>query len=205
MKKTVLLMSSNREMEKPTRESVKRLTALGAVFMLETGSACVGFARSRALSLACEQLRGAWSDRDVVLMLDDDMEFDSETAQLVVDKARELGRPTAAAYATITRKLAAARWKNGLWVVGLGCVAIPVPLLLELENKSESFEMNGKVYSAFTWSAPEHGEWLTEDYRLSQRLGGVHLMPLAVGHIKKGSIWPDDETLEKIGKFEVPT
>lgn len=204
MKKTLIVMSSNREMEKATREGLRQLTRLGAAFMLETGSADVAFARCRALSLACEQIDGQLGDRDVVLMLDDDMEFDAETAQKVVDKARELGKPAAAAYATITRKLAAQRLGNGLWLCGLGFLAIPVPVLRELEQRSDSFEMSGKVYSGFTWCGPEKGGWFAEDWRLTHRLGGVHLMPLGVGHIKKGSIWPDDETLEAIAKYEVP-
>jgi hypothetical protein len=140
----------------------------------------------------------------VVLMLDDDMDVEAGTAQTLVDAARERGKACAAAYATRTSKLAATRWQDGLWMVGLGCVAIPAALLLELEQRSESFEMSGKVYSAFTWCGAEHGHWIAEDYRLSLQLGGVHLLPLGVGHIKKGSIWPDDETLAKIGNYEVP-
>lgn len=196
MKKTLLVMSSNREMEKQTRESVQALLKLGANMMMETGSADVAFARCRALSLACEQLdAGKFGDRDVVLMVDDDMEFDAETAQKVVDKARELERPTAAVYATLTRKIAAQHLQGDRWLCGLGFVAIPIPLLRELEQKSESFEMSGKVYSAFTWCGPENGGWFGEDWRLTFRLGGVLLLPLAVGHIKKGGIWPDEETL----------
>jgi hypothetical protein len=80
----------------------------------------------------------------------------------------------------------------------LGCVAIPRALLLDLEERSESFELNGKLYSAFTWCGPEKGGWVAEDFRLSINLGGVHLCPLAVGHIKKGALWPDDETLEQL-------
>ncbi len=205
MKKTLVLMSSNREMEHETRRSLKELTKLGAAFLHEQGSSDVAFARCRALSFACEHLRGDLADRDVVLMLDDDMEVDSETAQLVVDAARQSAKACAAAYATRTSKLAATRWKDGLWQVGLGCVAVPAHLLLELEQSSESFEVMGKAYSAFTWCGPERGAWIAEDYRLSMRLGGVRLLPLAVGHIKKGSIWPDDETLEAIGRYEVPT
>lgn len=205
MKKTMIVMSSNREMENETRATIKALTKLGAAFLHEQGSADVAFARCRALSWACEQVRGQLFDRDVVLMLDDDMEVQAETAQAVVDRARELGAATAAAYATRTSKLAAARWQNGRWLVGLGCVAIPVPLLLELEQASESFELMGKVYTEFTWCRAEGGAWVAEDFRLSMRLGGVHLLPLAVGHIKKGSIWPDDETIEALAKGEVLT
>lgn len=201
MKKTLIVMSTNREMEKQTLATVNALGALGAARLMEVGSADVAFARCRALSFACERLR-EMPERDAVLMLDDDMEVPSDTAQAVVDHARKTGKASAAAYATINAKLAAARWKDGLWLVGLGCVAIPRALLLELEASSESFEMSGKVYSAFTWCGAEGGAWVGEDFRLSMRLGGVQLLPLGVGHIKKGSLWPDDTTLEQIAKGE---
>jgi hypothetical protein len=173
--------------------------------LLETGSSDVAFARCRALSWACETLR-EYPERDVVLMLDDDMEVPAETAQRLVDDARSLGRACSAVYATLNSKVAAARWheRPGLWLVGLGCVAIPRALLLELEERAESFEVNGRFYSAFTWSGPEDGSWIAEDFRLSKNLGGVRLCPLAVGHIKKGALWPDDETLARLADSSPP-
>jgi len=199
MKNTIVVMSSNREVEKQTKHTLQNLANLGAILLMETGSADVAFARCRALSWACDKLR-EYPDRDIVLMLDDDMDVPAETAQAVADKARELGRACSAVYATLTAKVAAARWAEhpGLWLVGLGCVAIPRALLLDLEERSESFELNGRFYSAFTWCGPEKGGWVAEDFRLSINLGGVHLCPLAVGHIKKGALWPDDETLEQL-------
>lgn len=203
MKKTLIVMSSNREVEARTRASVDELCAAGAQLLLERGSACVSFARCRALSLACEALRGQCADRDTVLMVDDDMEIERETAQKVVDVARLTGVPTSAAYATIVSRLAGTAWKAkpGKWLVGLGCLAIPVPALLELEGKCDSFEMHNKAYSAFTWAGAERGEWVPEDYRLCMNLGGVHLMPLGVGHIKKWRIEPDAETLQRIAEL----
>lgn len=197
MKNTLVVMSSNREVERQTKNTLQNLANLGAMLLMETGSADVAFARCRALSWACEKLR-EYPDRDIVLMLDDDMEVPAETAQALADKARELGRACSAVYATLTAKVAASRWPDhpGLWLVGLGCIAIPRALLLELEERSESFELNGRLYSAFTWSGPEKGGWISEDFRLSINLGGVHLCPLPVGHIKKGALWPDDETIE---------
>jgi hypothetical protein len=155
MKNTLVVMSSNRELEKQTKSTLQSLANLGALLL---------------------------------------------TAQALADQARELGRACSAVYATLTAKVAAARWAEhpGLWLVGLGCVAIPRALLLELEERSESFEVGGRFYSAFTWSGPEKGGWIAEDFRLSINLGGVHLCPLAVGHIKKGALWPDDETLEQL-------
>ena len=199
MKNVVVVMSSNREIEAATKKTLHGLTDLGALVLLETGSSDVAFARCRALSWACETLR-SYPERDVVLMLDDDMDVPTATAQDLVDQACALGRPCSAVYATLNAKVAAVRWPEapGLWLVGLGCVAIPRALLLELEERSESFEVNGRFYSAFTWSGPENGSWVAEDFRLSKNLGGVELCPLAVGHIKKGALWPDDETLARL-------
>jgi hypothetical protein len=201
MRNTIIVMSSNREIETATKKTLQNLTDLGAMVLLETGSADVAFARCRALSWACEKLR-EYPERDIILMLDDDMDVPAETAQALVDRARELGRACSAVYATLTARVAAARWPDhaGLWLVGLGCVAIPRTLLLDLEERSESFDMNGRVYSAFTWTGPENGHWVGEDFRLSKNLGGVHLCPLAVGHIKKGALWPDDETLVQLAR-----
>jgi len=199
MKSTLVVMSSNRELERQTRNSLQSLASQGAMVLMETGSPDVAFARCRALSWACEKLR-EYPDRDIVLMLDDDMEVPAETAQALADQARELGRACSAVYATLTAKVAASRWDDhpGLWLVGLGCVAIPRALLLALEARSAPFEQGGGVYRAFTWSGPDNGRWIAEDFRLSINLGGVHLCPLAVGHIKKGALWPDDDTLEQL-------
>ena len=199
MQNTIVVMSSNREPEKQTKNTLQELSNQGAMLLMERGSADVAFARCRALSWACEKLR-EYPDRDIVLMLDDDMEVPAETAQALADQARELGRACSAVYATLTAKVAASRWSShpGLWLVGLGCIAIPRALLLDLEERSESFEVNGRFYSAFTWCGPHDGGWVAEDFRLSINLGGVHLCPLAVGHIKKGALWPDDETLEQL-------
>jgi hypothetical protein len=204
VKSTIVVMSTNRGMEKETKASVQTMREAGAIFLQETGSADVAFARCRALSWACDQLREQ-PDRDVVLMIDDDMEVPLSVAQELADKARELGRATSAVYATLSQKIAAHRWHEapGLWLVGLGCVAIPRQLLLELEERSESFESSsGKYYTAFTWCGPRQGSWVAEDFQLCINLGGVHLCPLAVGHIKKGSLWPDEETLALLAKGE---
>lgn len=200
MKETLVVMSSNREMEPETRASLKALRKNGAAFLHETGSADVAFARCRALSMACEALRGACHDRSVVVMMDDDIEVELDQVQALVTQARIRKEATAMAYATRNSTLAAMRWDQapGRWLVGLGCVAIPRRLLLELEQASESFEVMGQAFSAFTWSGPDRGVWVAEDYRLSMRLGGVHLLPIAAGHIKKIALLPDQQTLDEI-------
>jgi hypothetical protein len=204
MNKTIVLISSNRGMEPETRALVSTLQRAGGLLLLETGSADVAYARNRGLSFACEALR-EYTERDTVLMIDDDMSFSGETAQLLVDRSRELGIAVSGAYATKTSKLAGCRWPEapGRWLVGLGGIAIPRALLLSLEAASVSFESAGRFLSQFTWCSAENGGWVAEDYRLSKRLGGVHLEPVGLGHVKKGELWPDDETIAAIAKGEV--
>jgi len=199
MKNMIVVMSSNRELEKQTKNTLAELSRLGALVLMESGSADVAFARCRALTWTCDVLR-EHPERDVVLMLDDDMDVPTDVAQALADAARELGRPCSAAYATLTSTVAASRWEGhpGLWLVGLGCLAIPRTSLLDLESRAEVFSINGKSYRAFTWCGPDRGNWIAEDYRLSINLGGVLLCPLSVGHIKKGSIWPDEGTLDRL-------
>jgi hypothetical protein len=202
MKNTLIVMSSNREIEPLTRESLEHLTAeLGGLLLLETGSSDVAFARCRALSHACERLR-EFPERDVVLMVDDDMLIPPESALAVVEHARARGVPASAMYCTATTevgrsRLAAERWGAiGQWLTGLGCLAIPRAMLLELEQRSESFESLGRVYTAFTSAGAHEGKWIAEDYRLCIALGGVALLPVAVGHVKKYPLWPDQRTIQ---------
>lgn len=200
MKQTIICISSNRSFEKQTLQTVTELSRLGAVRLFESGSSDVSFARNRALSGVCKMLRDH-PDRDVVLMLDDDMAVQPSVARAIVEHARSSGEPTSAAYCTGDGKhVAATRWsaKPSHWLVGLGCLAIPRARLLELEQRSDSFELNGEVMSEFTWSCAEGGKYYSEDFRLSMNLGGVVLLPLAAGHVKKGVLLPDEITLERI-------
>lgn len=208
MKNVLLLVSSNRELERTTAACVNELRRAGAQMILESGSSDVSQARNSALAAACEALRER-PEFEVVLMMDDDMVCPIETAGELVKEAISSGYACSAAYATAAGKLAGskwppakgAEWPEGLkvrWQVGLGCLAIPRDRLLELEQRAASYEIRGRVLSEFTWSRAENGEWIAEDFRLCRQLGGVRLLPLGVGHIKKGEIWPDDETLAAI-------
>lgn len=204
MNRTLLLISTNREPEPETKQTIAEFHRHGVKILIEQGSADVAFARNRALSFACEQLR-SFEEIDTVLMMDDDMAVYLETGQQLITRSRELGRAVSGVYATKTSKLAGCPWPDhpGLWLVGLGCVAIPRKLLLELEAESESFEGGGRFMSEFTWTCAENGGWVAEDFRLSMRLGGVHMEPVALGHVKKGVLWPDDDTLKRIAATQV--
>ena len=212
MNRTIVAMSCNRSMQERTRYCVQNLCNAGAQFSLQTGSADVALARNMCLTMALrglttinrERLRlPDWQDVplfDTVLMVDDDMEFTLEQAQELVTHARETGVPASAMYGTLNGTLAATRLFTPppapqLWVVGLGLLAIPSSKLAELAKASPSFDIHGETQAEFTWSGVVHGRWYSEDYMLTRRLGGVHLLPIPVGHLKTIPLYPAPETV----------
>ena len=203
MNTTLVLVSSNREPEPETKKTLVAFQKAGALLLREMGSADVAYARNRALSFACDTLRDH-AEVQTVLMMDDDMAVQVADAQRLITRSRELGRAVSGVYATKTEHIAGCLWKGHepYWLVGLGCVAIPRPLLLELEARAESFESAGRFISEFTWACAEDGGWVAEDYRLSMQLGGVVMEPVALGHVKKGVLWPDEETIARVARGE---
>jgi hypothetical protein len=235
MNRTIILCSYNRAIQEQTRQSIAALINLGAAFIKQTGSADVTLARNLALSAGCRALRqlnleasyaspSPHPDRDTLLMVDDDMLFDAHHAQRLVDHTRVFGRAASAMYATMGGSLAGTRITIGApddeqtlaalqacgvhpqrWVTGLGLLAIPARLVLELEARSETFQFPDRNdprgvsdNNAFTTSGPSGGDWWSEDYTLTRNLGGVHLLPMAIGHLKTIPIYPDAETVRRI-------
>lgn len=144
---------------------------------------------------ACPE-RPTRTEFDVVLMIDDDMLFTLEQAAELVTHARETGVPASAMYATTEGRLAAGKLPGmERWYTGLGLLAIPAALLLKLEADSPSFPLKNGVFTAFTSSSCHDGKWFSEDFELCRRLGGVHLLPMAVGHLKTIPIYPDETTV----------
>ncbi len=216
MKRTIVLISHNRPIQEGTRQCLGQLTHAGAAYLAQSGCADVALARSVALTAACHTLRQlnehhlSSITRDTVLMVDDDMVFTLDQVQQLVTHARETGVAASAMYATTLGTLAATRLKRAehdagaeqRWCTGLGLIAIPARLLLELERDSEPFIFTNdrRTHTAFTWSKAEGGEWWSEDYTFCRRLGGVHLLPIGVGHLKTIPIYPDDETIAAIAE-----
>lgn len=209
MKNTIVVVSTNREMQRITRERIGQMRRNGAQYVEQTGCADVALARCISLSAACNALRMLNAQEngrkfDTVLMVDDDMQFELDQAQEIINHTRTYTMPASAAYATMNGTLAASPIDEGLfgrqlWKVGLGFVAIPAVLLLALEAKSQKFELRNGIYSEFTSSrAKADGQWWSEDFELSYRLGGVHLLPIAVGHLKTIPIFPDEQTITSI-------
>lgn len=199
MKGTIVVCSSNRGVGDETADMVVSLRMLGAGFQLNRGVADVAFARNQALSWVCKVLR-EHPERDMVLMLDDDIFAPPATIQEIVTRARELQQPCTAVYTTKESKIAGARLvsKPGFWLFGLGCMAIPRAVLLALEQRSEKYEHDGQSYTAFCTTGPESGVWVAEDFRFCLNLGGVRLLPIGVAHVKRWPLWPGKETLKKL-------
>jgi len=200
MKKTLILLTSNRSVERKTNESISTLQRAGAMYLPHMEApADIACARNVALSIACEVLR-TYTERDVVLCVDDDMEFSLETAQTLVDATRKAGVGAGAVYATLAGTVAGGPIAGlpGKFECGMGLLALPREPLFQLERESESFEMAGRAFTEFVWCCAEDGLWVGEDYRLCRRLGGVQLLPVAAGHIKKTTLWPDAITLERV-------
>lgn len=199
-------MSSNREIEQRTRACLVQASQQGAIILTQRGSSDVALARNIALMGACNKLRELGSARDTVLMVDDDMVWTPGAAQKLVSRSRE-GVAVSAIYSTYraddeTVSIAAQlipntrpkeTWIRGSWVTGLGFIAIPAELLLELEQNSETWLFREERRPAFTWAGPKYDRWWSEDYCLCERLGGVELNDVRVGHIKRVPLWPTDE------------
>ncbi len=210
MRKTLIVTSSNRAMDRETYDSIAQLTKLGARHVRQTGSADVTFARNAALSMACHAMRLVQDTApiDTVLMVDDDMVFQLSDATALIQESRTRGVPCSAVYVTINQIPACYAWKKAddgkqLWWVGLGLLAIPASMLLELEQASDQFYYKGagspeQSYRVFCSSGARAGIWISEDYSLCERLGGVHLLPIEAGHRKTITLWPHEGTLKEL-------
>ncbi len=203
MKRTLLVCSHNRPIQAETKKAIGALCNAGAALLDHSGAPSdVTLARNLALSAACDHLR-SMPDRDVVLMVDDDMIFSLTDAEELADHARSHKVPASAMYATTMGTLAACRLytapgERQRWVVGLGLLAIPAAALLELEQRSEPFDFMSTERRGFTWSHAAHRAYWSEDFTLCRRLGGVHLLPIGIGHMKTIPIYPDADTIERI-------
>lgn len=227
MKHTVIVCSSNRAVQEKTRHGIETLVNAGAELVWQTGSADVAFARNMALTGALRHIatrnKAAAAPKpssfalqydpggvtnppdplDTILMVDDDMEFTLAQAQELVNHSRREGVAASAMYATTLGTLAATRLytppgNQQRWLVGLGFLAIPLAVLQDVARRSEIFESHGEERVEFCWTAAYDGSWCAEDYTLCRRLGGVHLLPMGVGHLKVLPVYPDDHTIALI-------
>ena len=205
MNRVLVVRSSNRPIPLECAASVHALEAAGAGVVDQTGSAEVSLARNLALSRALDVLRKPEARPfDLVLMVDDDMVFAMRAAELVVAHARATGLPASACYALANGSIPFERLPGGRFMGGLGFVAVPVAVLASLATRSSVVTTDsGEAFWEFTSSASEAREdgtrrWLPEDYRLTRELGGVDLLPIAIGHLKAKVVMPDRATFEAL-------
>lgn len=209
----VILVTSNRGAKKQTMQSIENCRARGAIcFQIAAGSD-VTLARNLALSAVWRAYRdGQLAPRvpEVLLLVDDDMVFELEAVAALIEHARTHGEPASAMYATMAGTLAATRVREwpGFWLAGLGLLAIPWKLFAFLVEESQRFTMgldglDQWAFTSSTWRPNDDdeskpGQWMSEDYTLCRRMGGVRLLPVAAGHLKEIPLWPDDETIAKV-------
>jgi len=219
MNRTVIAISYNRSMQEATRKTLGALMGAGAKLVQQTGSADVSLARNQALTMALRVLASLNRERlntkppldqlpewaapplfDTVLMIDDDIACTVDQAQELVTHARETGVPASAMYSTINAALAGTRLftppgERSRWVVGLGLLAIPAAVLVKLAKASVHFDLHGEEQVEFTWSGTIRGKWHSEDYTFCRRLGGVHLLPIPVAHMKTIPLYPHADSV----------
>lgn len=206
MENTLLVCSSNRQIDERTRQCIVALTRLGMPFLHQKGSADIAYARNLALTAACDFL-DKHPEMKTVLMVDDDMTFTPEQALDLIMHSRSTGVPASGVYGTLNGIVAGIRHRNikpQLWLVGLGLLAVPREKLMILRDASVRYETNDqsefKHAYQFTWTGvdPETSQWVAEDFRLCERFGGVHLLPIPLGHVKSVEIFPDESTLDQV-------
>lgn len=203
MKNLVIVIASNRPQPNDQLfKSLARFAAHGTAIIHHVGTSDVALARNISLSLTYSVLQQ--KKHDMVLMLDDDMVFGDDDVVQVLKHAFESGRPTSACYVLAGGALAARR-KNGKWSTGLGFLAIPAKLLLELGDNSEAFECpheGSKTLRVLEFTESRivkvdgKREWQGEDFVFCERLGGVDLVPVSVGHLKQQVLRPSQEHLK---------
>ena len=206
MKKTLVVMSSNGEVEFPTRCGLLELERAGARNIEQRGSSDVAIARNLALTQAVQVLRGE-AEIDVVLMVDDDMAFTLDDAERVVTLARETGIATSGicvvynSFTGATRSTAQLIQGSHLlapWASGCAFLAIPRALLLAVAECSRAVTAGELSFLEFVRSRSHAGKWWGEDYCLCARLRGVQFAKVKIGHVKKVALYPDDSMVDEI-------
>jgi len=142
-------------------------------------------------------------------MIDDDMAFNANHAQAVINASRQFKAAVSAAYILGSGMLAAEKVEGDRWLTGLGFLAVPVVQLEALAENSPKFKAARTATEetiGFTAAGVWHQSskvWEPEDYCFTRRLGGVILLKMFVGHVKPKVMIPDMTKIE--GATEMPT
>ena len=203
MKNLLVLTPSRRGVHALTRTCIAALEREGAERLDLTGCSDVALARNLLLTQALT----VPSERDMLLLVDDDMSFSLDQAKAVIASATLSCTPTSACYATNAGSLAHTRRKGGRWNSGLGFLALPRVVLAALAAElTELPAINGSKIKPFCQCrpSPDGSEWFSEDYWFTEQLGGVELLSVAVAHIKEMPIRPDAYTLAHLNDGAEP-
>jgi len=197
MKRILFVYSSNRTPCVEFTQSLQACVSDGAGVIEQRNTVDLAMARNSALTSAFQAL--LTGRHDVVLMVDDDMQWKPQDATRISDHVRASGHAASAAYVMKDGRLAA-HYVGPRWRCGLGFLAIPATEIKRLSSKSLPYAgADGASTLEFTRSGVIERDgrrvWLPEDYCLSERLGGVDLLPIAVGHVKSVVLSPNESKL----------
>lgn len=190
MNKTVIVLNLYRQTNNLSLwQNLKILSSLGASVIISENIADVSLARNVSLSLAVDNLK----NRDTVLLIDDDIVFNTLDAVKIVNQSRTLKRAVSGIYARSDKLLSAQRYNSDTFLTGLGFLAIPAEKLIEVKGDKFTVELEQTAYM-FCNSHVANGKWVAEDYDLCIKLGGVLLSDTPVGHIKSTVLYPPIRT-----------
>jgi len=180
-----------------TRAAIEACEKLGAKRLGVEGVSDVAAARNILLTQAVQLGHGL----DVLLLVDEDMLFTVEQATTVATAARESQQAVSGTYITNAGKLAHTPRDDGLWLSGLGFLAVPMPLMQRLATALGLVQgLNGMQFIPFCQSRVKEGSrrWFSEDYWFCDSLGGVRLLPVPIKHLKVVELSPDPRQLERV-------
>lgn len=203
-----VLCTSHRGPTAVTQGCFAQLASAGWPVHIMAGQADLALARNRHLTSAVE--RWPAEKGHVLLLVDDDMEFSVRDAEIVCERAARLSVAQTGIYVTGARTYALGRMHSA-WVAGLGFLAVPMVRLHQLARRSQRVMWSGEMVIAFTWCGPDGlglpsqerlSTWVSEDYRLCDRLGGVGVVEeVQLGHVKHTPIYPPEQiNLEAIAR-----
>lgn len=194
----------------PTREGLPQqasnclqdLLVLGARRIVLAGCADIALARNLLITRALDT---RVDGEHTLLLLDDDILYDRATIQLLVERSRAAKATVSAVYATNDGHVAA-RPYGGRWLTGLGCLAVPMSVMIRAaSNLLRLKSARGQDLYPFCQSRYlANGDrflgpcWLSEDQWFCRSLGGVEIAPLKVQHFKRMALVPDDATMQRL-------
>ena len=208
LRNAVLSIAAHRQISGPTLQSI--WSAGFGEICITYGISDTALARNFQLNEFAQKLDMSTPDLIegeplVFFMLDDDITFSKFQAEMLVSIAWNNKRATSGLVMTGEQgkeqpaAMVYDKEKN-LFLTGLGALAIPTPIVKNYLLNCDMMTHPASelpLYCA-TWSGPDLDQppanrmWLSEDYRLCKRLGGVHLAAsLAFGHVKERIITGD--------------